>query len=269
MEHQLDSSLKCVIESIKLGKKVEKRNLVSLGMPNDLADAVEAAQQVLLTDVKTPRQGLFVVVSGIDKSGKETHSFNPVHRSGIFSIEEFLTVRGLSVKRIFQPSYDTPIGSVVYNYLRQSDGTRIVDDKIAWVLWSLDRAQHNALVASWLEGPNNVVLAKRWTESNLVYQGALGIDVKDILYFERNIIRPDLMLILDITPETFMKRLTVLDADSYEKLDLMEKARRGYIDVPFIYESGSWIYIDSNYCESDVNRTILGALDIYLKQRGF
>lgn len=266
MDDWLSNSLKYVIDNTRLGENVKKNVLMDFGMDGYLANAIESAQRALLTPIKIPRHGLFIVVSGIDKSGKETHSFNLDHKKGISSIEEFLTARGLAVKCISQPSYNTIIGSLIFKYLRQNDSKSSVDNQIAWILWSLDRAQHNASVAEWLKNHNNIVLAKRWTESNLVYQKALGVNIGDILNFEKNIIKPDLIVVLDITLETFVKRLAATDADSYERVDLMEKARRGYMEIPYIYKNGSWIYIDSNYSESDVNRTILQVLDIYLKQ---
>lgn len=268
MDDWLSNSLKYVIDNTRLGENVKKNVLMDFGMDSYLANAIESAQRALLTPIKIPRHGLFIVVSGIDKSGKETHSFNLDHKKGISSIEEFLTARGLAVKCISQPSYNTIIGSLIFKYLRQNDSKSSVDNQIAWILWSLDRVQHNASVAEWLKKHNNIVLAKRWTESNLVYQRALGVNVDDILNFERNIIKPDLIVVLDITLETFIKRLATTDADSYEKVDLMEKARRGYIEIPYIYKNGSWVYIDSNHSEFDVNRTILQVLDIYLKQLG-
>ena len=72
------------------------------GAPGWLTVEVDRAVQNLLAKLKH-RKGKFLVVTGVDKAGKETHSFNPKHHPEIISLSDTLSSRGLKVMKILQP----------------------------------------------------------------------------------------------------------------------------------------------------------------------
>jgi dTMP kinase len=193
-----------------------------------------------------------VVVTGVDRSGKETHCFNPKRRRGIVSLQSFLATRSYGVLGIRQPSYATPLGALVGAYLGgEARGTAIDGTLVkewAWILWSLDRAQHNGRVLAWLaQSSRHLVLAKRWTESNVVYQQANGLDATRILHLERHIAKPDYTVILDVPVDIATQRLvrSGRPQDAYEQGPLLERVRRLYLSLPALVPSGETVLVNA------------------------
>jgi len=238
-------------------------------LPGELSKDIPSAVRMLKRrtgGLDPPRIGRFVVVSGIDKSGKETHCFNPRGRRDISSVTDHLSGRGYRVLKKALPSYNTSIGSLIATYLGKPtkfdlDGK--LDADCAWVLWALDRAQHNADVENWIRAnPRNVALSKRWTETNIAYQLPNGISSQRILSLECNLVKPDLTIVIDVPPEASMKRIAFGEAlDRYENLEYLRKVREIYLRLPDYYPFGEVISIDGSKSLLETNRAILSAVD--------
>jgi len=214
------------------------------------------------------------VLSGIDKSGKETHCFNQSRLSEITSVYDHLTSAGFNVLPVYQPAYDTVMGSLVGAHLgRRARGIRLdgeIGSSYAWLLWSLDRAQFNLKVDSWLSaGKDNIVLAKRWTESHAVYQPEVGVEYSRVMKFEERVVKQDFTLVLDISPSLALKRLkSRSDRDNYERASLIERVRGRYLRLSEIYPYGEVYLVDASRELREVNRDILDLVDSILKERG-
>ena len=248
--------------STDLGKRVLD---VGFEMPVEiLLKMVEAAEQLLRPT--PPFAGSFIVVSGIDKAGKGTHCFNAEMLDGVTSIYDFLADSGKRVHTISLPSYNTILGSIVGGYLKRKSGRVIkgeISKQYAWILWSLDRAQHNSLVADWLrEDRCSVVLSNRWVESNVVYHQAIGVDKQRILRFERNIIKQTHTIVLDISASKVDGRFMSLDEakDIYEDAPFLEKVRSMYLRLPELYPFGETYLIDSSRPPEIVSKDIINLL---------
>ncbi|MBS7618235.1 hypothetical protein KEJ25_06500 [Candidatus Bathyarchaeota archaeon] len=243
-----------------------EREVESMEVPARLKNEFLKALRGLLNPIKIPRRGFFIVVTGIDKSGKETQCFNPMKTPNVKSVKDFLVELKGEVLPISLPSYRTPLGSLVGAYL----GAREVDVKLngevseeyAWILWSLDRAQYNDAVKSWLSWKNHFVLARRWIESNLCYQTVRGVSEERILRFERNIEKPDLILVIDITAEEALIRAR--EKDRYEKLDFLRKVREKLIEISFRGLAGQTVIVNGFGSPSEVNKRLLEILSLYL-----
>ncbi len=255
---KLSSLVNLVNESYRSACQLRAEVLQQMLGDSALAEEVVSAYTALLRSVELERKGKFIVVSGIDKSGKETQ----VLRGGgcVKPLNEYLRELGYEVLTIIQPSYDTRIGKLVKAYLEMKN-TSIEN---AWVLWSLDRAQHIASVNEWLSKENRIVLAKRWTESNVIYHAAKGVNYTDILEFERNVPKQDVTFIIDITAETSIKRNKRPDA--YESLDFLKKVRELYLKMKEIYPYGDRVYVEGESDPCTVNRTLLAVVGEYLKR---
>lgn len=232
-------------------------------VPSSIIDDIVVAVDGLLFFSTTKRKGKFLVITGIDKSGKETQCFNTVKSPGVRPIYEVLRERNYNVLKILLPSYDTRLGSLVEAYLGKGrlftfDGE--LSNDIAWMLWSLDRAQHNKKLCTWLANSHkSVVITKRWLESNLVYQTANGIDIKRILRFERNIVKPDYTVILDI-PVTVALNRAKGDRDTYEQPKLLQHVREIFLRVPSYYNYGEHYIIDASRSANTVNSDLIELL---------
>jgi thymidylate kinase len=222
----------------------------------------------------SPRVGKFLVISGVDKSGKETHCFNQSRLVKITSVYDHLDSNGFKVLPINLPSYETLLGSLVGAYLgRRNLGVDIkggLDNSFAWLLWSLDRAQFNRKVNGWLAGGRrDVVLAKRWTESHLVYQPEVGVDRGRVIRFEEKVVKQDFTVVLDISPAQALLRLrSRSDRDNYEQASLIERVRRRYLSLSEIYPFGDVYLVDASRSLEEVNADILSLVDRILQVDG-
>ncbi|HID19188.1 TPA: hypothetical protein EYP27_06585, partial [Candidatus Bathyarchaeota archaeon] len=107
-------------------------------LPITLRKEFTKALKELLNPVKAVRRGFFLVVTGIDKAGKETQCFNPYGIPGVKPVRKFLAEMGVEVFSVALPSYETLLGSLVEAYLKTDHGgVKIegeVSDDYAWIL---------------------------------------------------------------------------------------------------------------------------------------
>lgn len=248
-----------------------RTKLMGTHFPTPLKEeVVKAVKNLFVKEAR--REGKFIVVSGVDKVGKETHCFNPRRLKGITSLSSHMNLRSHRVLKIRQPSYETLLGGLVSSYLGRKGSHFKIDGRIsedfAWILWSLDRAQHNRMVMDWIPKRKTTVIAKRWTESNVVYQKARGIDVKRVLRLERNIAKQDLTIVLDAPLEILMNRIIGgHDKDFYESKPMLEKVRKLYLNLPQLYPYGEVFIMNSSRSLKEVNADIISAADEFLAEK--
>ncbi|MEM0097113.1 MAG: hypothetical protein QXY52_04345 [Conexivisphaerales archaeon] len=252
----ISNSIELIKSRIMEGKKVNKQELMENGIPLLYAAQIEWAVNTLNTKIEFRRKGIFIVISGIDKSGKETQAFKG--GENIKPISAFLKEHGYSVMDIIQPSYDTILGSMVKWYLNSGSLNR----EDAWILWVLDRAQHNQKIANWLSN-GGIVLAKRWTESNIVYQAVQGVNVDAILTTERNIVKQDVTFVLDVNLSEVLRRMNG-KGDYYENTRMLNQVMENYLKLRSSYKYGTIVYVDANGSPQEVNRTLLSIVKDYL-----
>ncbi len=210
------------------------------------------------------REGRFLAFSGVDKTGKGTHLFNISNKAGVVSVISHLREKGFHTLGITQPSYGSLMGGLVAAHLGKRD-TRFriygqIPSGYAWLLWSLDRAQHNDRILSWLRrGKMNVVVTKRWTDSNVVYQAANGVDPKRVLDFESRVIRPDAVLVLEAPLRVVLDRLR--SPDAYENTPLLEKVISLYGKLEELYPLAPVFRLDASSDPHTVNAKILDRVD--------
>jgi len=240
------------------------------GIPPDLSSSMIQATRSLLTPA-TKGKGVFLVVTGIDRTGKETQCFNPKKLPGVTSIHEHLTTNSFQTLPIGLPSYNTLLGGLIAAYLNAPEQRVVIEGELprdrAWVLWGLDRAQHNGTVQEWLRTERNVVLSRRWMESNMAYQVANEINPQRMLEFERNILKQDHTIVLDAPIDPLFDRINYSDekSDKYEQREFMERVRQNYLNLPRYYPFGQFIVLNGAASPEKVNIQVLRALE----QMGF
>lgn len=144
---------------------------------------------------------LIVIESGSDASGKATQSRLLV---------EALTEKGVMVKGITFPNYDSPSSGPVKMYLAGEFGGKAdgINAYAASVLYSVDRFASYA--KDWKTHMENggIVVADRYTTSNMVHQASKIVDqvereaylawLEDLEYEKMGLPRPDLVIFLDV-----------------------------------------------------------------------
>lgn len=153
-------------------------------------------------------KGKLIVIEGVDGSGKQTQS-EKLFRT--------LQNKGLKVKKIEFPDYDSESSSLVKMYLRGDFGIN-PEDVSAYVASSFFAADRYASYNTkwkdfYLSG--GIVIADRYATANMVHQASKITDKEDrdkfldwIYDLEFNIYgipKPDLVFFLDVPPEISME----------------------------------------------------------------
>lgn len=236
-------------------------------IPKTLLQEFIAITHLLLTPSRQKKLGNFIVVTGVDKSGKETQAFNNEHRPEICSVSEYLESKSFEVFRLALPSYDTTVGSLIASYLGKENSAFNIEGtlskEIAWVLWSLDRGQHNMEIENWLAGSlRRVVVSKRWTETNVAYQKPQDIDERRILHLERKLARVDYTIVLDVSLGTVFARMTASGEvpDRYENRELLAKVSDVYKNLEKVYPIGKIVHLDGSGSYAEVNNALINTI---------
>jgi dTMP kinase len=164
--------------------------------------------------------GLFIVIEGIDGTGKSTQ----VKRLG-----EWLTAQGREVVLSREPT-DGPWGKKV----RESAATGRLSPEDELQYFLKDRRQHvEELIAPSLAA-GKVVILDRYYFSTMAYQGARGFDPGEIR--RKNEVFapvPDLLLIMDLDVDFALERIGARGdtANEFEKRENLERCREIFLSL--------------------------------------
>lgn len=171
-------------------------------------------------------QGLFIVIEGIDGTGKSTQA----RRLG-----EWFESRGREVVLSREPT-DGPWG----RKLRESAATGRLSPEDELQYFLNDRRQHVEEKIKPALDAGKVVILDRYYFSTMAYQGARGFDPVEIRRLNEAFAPvPDLLLILDLDVDTAHQRIGHRGdhTNEFEKRESLEKCREIFLslkDEPFV-----------------------------------
>jgi dTMP kinase len=167
----------------------------------------------------------FIAFEGIDGSGKSTQ---------VKLLSDKLKKEGFKIYTTFEPT-DSPIGSVIKNIFRH----RIeADHRTIAGLYVADRLDHllnktNGILKKMEEG--YTVISDRYYFSSYAYQGThMSLDwVIQANSLSAELLRPDLNIFIDVSPEVSMQRLSEGRdmIQLYESLENLHKVRAKYMEA--------------------------------------
>ena len=158
---------------------------------------------------------MLIAFEGLDQSGKETQARHVRAR-----IEQ----DGWKVHPLSFPDYDTPIGREIRAAL---DGHRDFGPDVLQLLYVANRLEHLTRLEAWLSA-RSVVVCDRYRASSVAYGEAQGLDPIWLEDIQRHLPRPDITVLLDIAPETAVKR-KASGRDRFERdLALLARVRASY-----------------------------------------
>ncbi len=166
------------------------------------------------------RPGIFIVIEGIDGTGKSTQA----KRLG-----EWFTAQGREVVLSREPTAG-PWGKM----LRESaeTGRLSPEDELQYFL--NDRRQHvDELIAPALAA-GKVVILDRYYFSTMAYQGARGFDPAEIRRKNEAFAPgPDLLLVMDLDVDTALDRIGARGdaANEFEKRENLERCREIFLSL--------------------------------------
>lgn len=160
-------------------------------------------------------RGYLIAFEGLDGSGKSTQ---------LGHAADWLRGRGVDVIETREPT-DGPQGRQIRQMARS--GELVAPEKeLAWFLE--DRREHVADVIEPALAAGRWVLTDRYYLSNVAYQGARGLDPKEILARnEAEFPKPDLVLLFELSAEAGLARVALrggIAEPAFEKADFLARA---------------------------------------------
>jgi dTMP kinase len=196
--------------------------------------ALYSAFSYIAADMKKP---LFLALEGIDGSGKSTQTR---------LLKERLEQAGYKVYSTFEPT-DSPIGKMIRDIF---SGRMEGDHRVIAGLFVADRLDHllhsqYGLLKKLEEG--HIVITDRYYFSSYAYHGThMSMPwVIEANALAAELLRPDLNIYIDISPEESMKRLQKGRAalELYETLDNLKAVRDNYFEAFRLLEGQEKIFI--------------------------
>jgi dTMP kinase len=174
--------------------------------------------------------GLFITFEGTEGCGKSTQ---------IKALAARLQREGQQVLQTREPG-GTPLGEAVRHLLQHDQAGEGMSPEAELLLFTASRAQltRERILPAIAKG--EVVLCDRFMDSTTVYQGvARQIDAEAVATINRFAVgeaRPDLTILIDLSPEVGMARVHArsngqLDRMEQEAIEFFQAVRAGYLKL--------------------------------------
>lgn len=192
---------------------------------------------------------MLIAVEGIDGAGKTTISNY---------IAKVLRERGYDVVVLKEPS-DSEYGRVIKSSNRRLDPERELE---LFILDRIEDVRRNILPAL---KSGKVVIMDRYYYSNIAYQSAVGLDGNEIKRRNKEIApQPDLTILLDVDPETALKRIVSRGKlTPFEKLEYLRKVREKFLE----YADDSTVIVDASKPLKEVENEVERIVTRFLRSR--
>ncbi len=155
-------------------------------------------------------RGKLIVFEGLDQSGKQTQAELQRDR---------LKQAGHKARLVSFPDYGTSIGEELARALQ---GERDYGPDVMQLLYIANRYERKPDLERWLDG-GLMLVCDRYTASSVAYGEAQGLDRAWLADMQKFLPTASLTILLDIAPETAVRRKAV-DRDRYER-DLALQSR--------------------------------------------
>jgi dTMP kinase len=175
----------------------------------------------------TPPHGLFIVLEGIDGTGKSTQTKQ---------LAEWFREQGREVIASREPT-DGPWGTKIR--ATAATGRLSPEEELDYFL--RDRREHVEQLISPALAAGKVVILDRYYFSTMAYQGSRGVDPAEIRRQNEAFAPvPDLLFILDLDVDTALTRIGVRGdtANEFEKHESLSKCREVFLSLagePFVH----------------------------------
>ena len=196
--------------------------------------------------------GHLIAFEGLDQSGKQTQAEQ---------LRDQLVAREQECRLVSFPDYETPVGREISQALH-SDRDHSEPD-VMQLLYVTNRYEKRLQIQSWIDA-GTIVLCDRYLASSVAYGEAQGLDPEWLTQIQRFLPRPSLTILLDIAPETAVRRKAA-GRDRYERdLDLLSRVRTSYERQA---RAADWLRLDGERSRDDVARDIIQAVSSRLLPR--
>jgi dTMP kinase len=190
-----------------------------------------------------PPRGAFILLEGVDRSGKSTQGQMLVER---------LSGEGHRVKHIVFPDRQSPVtGAILDNYLKKGD----LDAHVAFLLFSANRWERAKEMEEWLLSGGTLVV-DRYAYSGAAYCFAKSkLPIEHVSTPDIGLPAPDLVLQLRIDMETLSKR-GGFGEEIFEVKELQSKVQDVFDRFAVLNVHKGWKKIDANTTVTALHETI-------------
>jgi len=186
--------------------------------------------------------GYIVGIEGIDAVGKNTQSL---------LLSNWLWKNGVKATLISFPDYGTTIGKEIKSFL---SGRRKYPKELQHLLFAANRWEKSEEIRSHLRAGETIIV-NRYTESNLAYGTANGLDIAWLANLEKGLPRADLVIVLVAPQRSLSSRRPHKSKDSYERSStLQNKAQKAYRELAL---KRGWKVVTADGPVADVQATVL------------
>ena len=160
-------------------------------------------------------RGVLIVFEGIDQSGKQTQAE---------LLRDRLKADHRRTRLLSFPDYGTSVGEEIARALQ---GEREYGPDVMQLLYIANRYERKPDLQRWLDG-GLVLVCDRYIASSIAYGEAQGLDPAWLADMQKFLPSPALTIMLDIAPETAVRRKSA-DRDRYERdLAMQTRVRESY-----------------------------------------
>src|SRR5688572_24917375 len=188
--------------------------------------------------------GYLIAFEGLDQSGKQTQAE---------LLRDRLKQEGRKARLVSFPDYATSIGEELARALQ---GEREYGPDVMQLLYIANKYERKPDLLRWLEG-GLILVCDRYVTSAVAYGEALGLDGAWLAEIQRFLPPASLTLLLDIAPETAVKRKAV-DRDRYERdLSLQTRVRQSYMEQT---AAEGWVVLDGERARDEIADDVFNAV---------
>ena len=198
------------------------------------------------------KKGLLIVLEGIDGSGKTTQARSLVRR---------LRQAGARTVRFREPSRGK-WGREIKRHARRAGSLAPEEELDLFLKDRRDNVERNLRPAL---TRREVVVLDRYYYSSIAYQGAKGLDPARIKRLnERFAARPDLVIILDVGPETGLARISGRGTrdELFEHEDYLARVRAIFQG----FRGRRFFHLDARHGKRALSREIWGLVEPLLRR---
>jgi dTMP kinase len=188
--------------------------------------------------------GKLVAFEGLDQSGKQTQAE---------LLRDHLKQDGHKSRLVSFPDYATSIGEEIARALQ---GEREYTPDVMQLLYVANRHEREADLRRWLDG-GLILVCDRYTASSIAYGEAQGLDPQWLTDMQKFLPPADATILLDIAPETAVKRKSV-DRDRYERdLGMQHRVRLSYLRQA---AEQNWIVLDGERAKETIAADVFSSV---------
>jgi len=198
---------------------------------------------------RSPRNGFFVCIEGLDGCGGTTQSRLLVEK---------LVKGGRDAVYTMEPTRGR-IGGLIREYCLY--GKSRAPGVVEALLFAADRFEHVQYEIIPALDKARLVVSDRYLYSSLSYQGSAGLSIDWIRKINAHAIRPDLAIFIDVDPEVAVQRLKTRKS-IMETLENQRRVRELYMGF---VEAGELVMIDGADSIEEVSVEIFSAVCEFLE----